>query len=330
MSRFISPVEIAKRICVLNGDTSMSHMGRVMVAVGQAVTDVYENAIPQVRSEFVKIGDNLTAPMPSGCAKVIKVGALNDHAQIIHLYEDNRLRRNKANELAEKAAECDFEAGFITKPIPVEYTAPSEWFHGVDHNVGTYGELYGYRFDRASIGTWRANEVDGMIEFGSGPLVGAGRWVLVEFKDMGEGRFATVPSEAVSAIMARARYHLSGGGNSGMGHIRDFQREYAQYKRLVLRKDILEYLRPFGADRHYPNYVTSGTGGTVSASDVVSTTGGSTGGTTPEPVILNYYDDDADAIANGLKPGDEYYLTDITQNNYSLPGGLRKVVYDGP
>lgn len=331
MSRFVSPVEIAKRICVFEGDTSFSHLGRVMVAVGQATTDVYENAIPVVRSEFVQIMDNMTAPVPGGAARILKVGALNDHAQIIHLYEDNRLRRYKVNELNDKVENCDVVAGYITKPTPREYVNPGDWFHGCSHNVGRYGELYGYRFDQATIGTWRNNEMDGVIEFGTGPFVQPGRWVLVEFKDMGEGRFAIIPSEAVSAIITRARWWLSGGGNRGAAHMQDFKREYFQYRRNILRMDIMEYLRAFGDDRVSPHQISASAAAAVSSTSTSSTSGGtSSGGDVITNTPLEYYNGDTDAIANGLAPGDWYLLTDHTLNEYSLPGGLPKVVYNGP
>lgn len=318
---FVSPVEIAKRVCVFSGDTSFSHIGRVMVAVGQAITDVYENAIPTVKSSFFQIQDNLTIPVPDGASKIIKVGVLNDHAQIIHLYEDNRLRRFAYNELSDKGENCDIETGFITKPVPVEQNYPAYWFHGCQSNAGAYGELYGYRFDPASVGRWRENIHDGVIEFGSGPLVQPGRWVIVEYKDMGEGRFAIVPSTAVPAIITRARWWLSGGGNAGNGFMADFKREYAQYRKSILRLDILQYLRGIGTD-HYEPSLYVGASDIVSASQSSVTTVVTTGG--GGSITLNYYDDDDDAIANGLSIGDEYLLSEF--NNYTLPHGLHKTV----
>nr|DAL04231.1 MAG TPA: hypothetical protein [Crassvirales sp.] len=325
--RFTSPVSIAKQMCVLNGDTSFSHLARVMVAVGRATTDVYQEAIPSVKSEFVQIQGNLTAPIPNGGARILKVGILNNHGQIIHLYEDNRLRRHKKNFLDQRAENCeddatDIENSIIDKPIPKEYYDPGEWYHGCPHNVGDYGELYGYRFDPASIGTWRANEVDGVIEFGTGPFVQEGRWIIVEFKDMSEGRFATIPSEAVAAIMTRAAWWL----NPNQGRMQDFKREYLQYRKNMLRLDPLEYLRGIGSDKRAPYATVSG-----SASSTTSTTASSSTTTTIiTTATLKYYNDDAAAIADGLEPGDEYLLTDISLNNYSLPGGLHKTVYGGP
>lgn len=328
--RFISPVTIAKRMCVLNGDTSFSHLARVLVAVGQATTDVYQEAIPQIRSEFVQIQANLTAPIPNGGARVLKVGILNNHGQIIHLYEDNRLRRSKKNWLDQRAENCeddaaDIEDSIITKPIPKEYSSPWDWYHGcglqTSSTPGMYGELYGYRFDPASIGTWRANEIDGVIEFGTGPFVQEGRWVIVEFKDMSEGRFATIPSEATAAIMTRAAWWL----NPNQGRMQDFKREYMQYRRNMLRLDPLEYLRGIGSDKQAPYSVADLSSSSSSTSSSTTTTTTATPSTT-----LLYFNDDADALANGLDVGDEYLLTDISLNNYSLPGGLHKTVYGGP
>lgn len=329
--RFVSPVTLAKRICVFNGDTSFSHLARVLAAVGQAATEVYENAIPSVRSEFVQIQANLTAPLPMGAANVLKVGVLNDHGQIIHLYEDKRLRRVQKNYLEQRAENCDGDAtdienSIITKPVPKEYLI-GDWFHGCDHHAGNYGELYGYRFDPASIGTWRANESEGVIEFGSGPLIHEGRWLIVEFKDMGEGRFSSIPSEASAAIMTRARWWLSGGGNAGVGHMRDFQRELAQYRRSILRMDVLDYLRGIGSDSRSP-YLSSSdmlSSSTTSSSSSATTT---TTTTTTASKKLKYYVDDTAAMADGLSIDDEYLLA--KDNNYSLPGGLHKTIYGGP
>lgn len=326
--RFVSPVSIAKEICIFSGDTAFSHVARVLTAVGRAATDVYNNGIPNIRSEFIQIQDNLTAPLPCGAARVIKVGVLNDHAQIIHLYEDNRLRRYGSNWLSQRSENCendtdDIVSSVITKPIPAEYY-PGDYFHGCPHNVGAYGELYGYRYDPGSIGTWRANEQEGIIEFGSGPWVQAGRWVIVEFKDMSEGRFATIPSEAVPAIMTRAKWYLSGGSNAGAGHFRDFQREFLQYKRNILRMDIMDYLRGFGEDRLSP--YSNIPNGTISSTSTSSATSTST--TTTTTATLRYFDDDQDAMAGGLQIGEEYLLTN--NNNYTLPGGLHKTVYAGP
>lgn len=330
---FMTPVQIAKMICTFEGDTAFAHMGRVMVAVGQAVTDVYENAIPHVRSVFVQIQNNMTVAIPEGSSRILKVGALNDHAQIIHLYEDNRLRRSRFNEILEKSDTCDFEAGIIIKPPPKEYTRGSDYFHGCADNVGAYGELYGYRFDPAVIGTWRQNIVDGVIEFGSGPFVQPGRWVIVEFKDMGSGRFATIPSNATPAIITRARWWLSGGGSRGAAHMADFKREYFQYRREILRKDILDYLRGIGSDQAEPFLpITPSIIATVDQMEICdSTTSTGTGGSgSGGNIPLQYFNDDAHAMANGLQPGDEYLLTDANSNNYSLPGGLPKIVYAGP
>lgn len=327
---FVSPVTIAKKMCVLNGDTSFSHLSRVLVAVGQAVTDVYLNAIPAVRSEFVQIQSNLTAPIPQGSARILKVGVLNNYGQIIHLYEDNRLRRVSKNWLAQRAENCDDDAAdiensIITKPVPKEYQDPGDWYHGCGfgtaYNPGIYGELYGYRFDPATVGTWRSNLQAGVIEFGSGAFIAEGRWVIVEFKDMSEGRFATIPAEAEAAIMTRAAWWL----NPNQARIMDFKREYNQYRRNILRQDVLSYLRGIGSDKRAP-YSFSDTAVIASASSSSSSGGSSSGG--GSTVMLSYFDDDDAAIAGGLSIGDEYYLT--AQNNYTLPGGLRKVVYGGP
>lgn len=327
--RFTSAVNIARDICVFEGDTSYSHIARVLRGVGRAVTDVQIHGLPSFRSEFVQIQDNLTAPIPDGAAMIVKVGVLNDHGQIIHLYQDDRLRRFKKNQLADKAEVCtddlaDITASIITKPVPKEHFA-ADWYHGCPCNVGNYGELYGYRFDPASIGSWRANEVDGCVEFGSGPYVQPGRWVIIEFKDMSQGRFAYIPIEAVPPIMSRASWYLTAAGGAKEQHYRNFQREFAQMKRHLLRMDILDYVRAIGVDHPVPYQ--------VSASDLSSSTStsssGSTSTTTPAAALLYFNDDDA-AIAAGLNPGDEYLLTDITLNNYSLPGGLHKTIYNGP
>lgn len=327
-SQFISPLEAAKRVCVMHGDTSFQRLARVMVALGQACDDVGSNLIPHVRSEFVKVSSNLTAPIPNGAGKIIKVGMVNDHGQIVHLYENSLLRTNAYNKLVAKGENCSVDAAdvagsIITKAIPNDYY-PGDYFHNCTYGAGSYGELYGFRFDPASIGTWRVDEVAGRIEFGSGAFVQAGRYVLVEFKDMSSGRFATVPAEAFPVIEARTRYYLNPGSNAGRVASMDFEREYRQLKRLWLRKPLLDYLRAIGDDTWSPSVATSSDLSFASSSSSSS----SSSSTTTNFSNLNYYTGDTAAIADGLQPGDEYFLS--AGNDYDLPKGLRKVVYNGP
>lgn len=328
MSNFISAVEIAKSICVAYGDTNYSRIARVLASVGRAADDVLSNAIPHIKSEFIRIQDNLTAPLPCGAANVIKVGVVNNYGQIIHLYEDSRLRRGQYNTLLKKAENCDadtsdIEDSIITLPVSGEYY-PGDYFHNCSHSVGNYGELYGYRFDPATIGTWRSVADQGYIEFGSGAFIEPGRFVLVEYKDASENRLSFIPHEAYAVIEARTRYYLSAGTNMQRIAIQDFKREYVQFKRLVLRKPIEDYLRAIGDDKPSPSsFVTSSTLSSTSTTSTSTSTS-----TVTVPRKLNYYVDDDAAIADGLAAGDEYLLS--FPNNYDLPGGIAKFVYNGP
>lgn len=324
MSTFLSPVEIAKRICVMQGDINYTRIARVLTAVGSAADDVYQHGIPQIKSEFVRISDNLTAPLPCGAAKVLKVGILNNYGQIIHLYEDGRLRRGKYNQLLKKAQSCEADAAdiansIITEPVGAQYT-PWDYFHNCSNWAGHYGEMYGYRFDPATIGTWRAVEHQGIIEFGTGAFVSAGRWVIIEYKDTGDGRLACIPQAAFAAIEARTRYYLGAGAAGGRIGNQDFQREYRQFKRLMLRKPIEEYLRGIGDLHPSPSMFVGASGLSLPSSSSSTTTI-----ITTTPTLL-YFTGDDEAIASGLVHGSQYLLAD--DNDYDLPNGLLKTVYD--
>lgn len=325
MSDFLSPVEIAQSICTLNGDTNFSRIGRVLTAVGRAAYDVYKGVIPQVKSTFVRIQDNLTAPLPCGAVDVVKVGVVNNHGQIIHLYEEKLLRRGLYNSLLKKAANCDTTAEAIQNSIITQNKAqdyyPGDYFHNCVNNTGNFGEMYGWRFDPGTIGTWRAVPEQGYIEFGSGAFIASGRYIIIEYKDSSDSRLAFLPHEAFGAIEARTRYYLNAGTSAGMVASRDFQREYGQLKRMLLRKDVLDYLRAIGDHKRSPSALVTSSGLSIPSSTSTSNTI-----TTITEPALSYFTGDDTAMLSGLVHGDKYLLAE--DNDYDLPEGLVKTVYD--
>lgn len=218
---------------IVLGDMKADQYVRVARTMRVVLEELHLLAIPFIQTKELTITDALVAVVPPDCVKPLQIGTLNSDGRIQIFGHDHRIRRTATNDI-DNPVDCDNPDydQTLTSTVP----APTDGivFFNFNGRSGYIGELYGLRRRAFANGTWRWNQAEGVIEFGSGSLIWAGQTVIMEYKStFGEDIHRLVPKQWQNTINARTSQLLNSNSNPNKAEMqfRQFLREYQTVKR---------------------------------------------------------------------------------------------------
>lgn len=239
MAALISLDTLVRDFCVVvHGDMNQEQYVRVARAMRIVLEEIHLHAIPYIQSREFTISDSLTVALPADCVKPTQVGVMNSSGNIESLGQDLRIRRTYLNNI-DNPVSCDNPDYDQELSNPSAPAAESLIFFNFANRDGFVGELYGLRARQHVNGTWRWNQAEGVIEFGSGEAIWSGNTVIVEYKsDFGEDIHKMIPKQWQQAINYRTLQMLTASSNprASQAHFQQFKTEYFTVKRYMQHK----------------------------------------------------------------------------------------------
>jgi hypothetical protein len=231
MTKFVPFDTVVRNACAMAGDNVASGYGQMARFVVMALQDM-ALAIPSVRTESMRIADNLTIDLPPDCTDVLKVGKM--HGNYIHVfgrYDNIRLNVKSASCSCDETANPESGVGVCAACT----------FHGVYCADGTETVYYGARPSQFDNGRYRYNREANRLEFDSnGYDVQPGGLVVVEYCPAASTETARIiPVEAQQVIIRRAlTFATVSMPGMSLTHHQNFRMEYnrlrAQYNRMTV------------------------------------------------------------------------------------------------
>lgn len=238
MAAMISLDKMVRDFCAIAlADLKAEQYVRVARAMQIVLEEIHLHAIPYIQSKQFTIADSLTVALPADCVKPTQVGVMNTSGNIEALGQDLRIRRTYLNEI-DNPVSCDNPDHDQELSNASSPSAESLVFFNFSSRDGFVGELYGLRNRQHVNGTWRWNQAEGVIEFGSGEAIWAGNTVIVEYKSsFGEDIHKMIPKQWQSAINFRTMQFLTmANPRVSQMHFQQFKTEYFTVKRYMQHK----------------------------------------------------------------------------------------------
>ncbi len=185
-----------------------------------------------------------------------KVAILNGEGELYSLFENTNLRRQLQNQKDTQDENCGDDevapAATVAEALAAGLYNYLPFYNYFDGTGGCTDHIYGYTFDPAVlIGTYRYDQQNGVVEFGSGPHIESGATCVIEYKSNGSEQYLMIPAEAQQTLMALANYNLNQGLRPQVAELqkRQADREYQRLKRFYLRRPPEFYVRAI--TKHY-------------------------------------------------------------------------------
>lgn len=221
--------DVALDLCAFHlGDPEGAKAALAVRALRTVLDELSIHINANIVSKYFTISDNYTIQMPQDTMDVLKVGVVDSNNRIRIMGRDEGIRRDIQ---AIPGCSC-------TSETATDEVCPACSFHNFFWE-GKYGvrEFYGYRQPQFQNGTYRYNEKENRIEFGSGYDIDADAQVLVEYREAyGANEYNLIPAPFAVAIMHKAAALIDMRPGAAAAHMNEFRRAYTAYRngKLVL------------------------------------------------------------------------------------------------
>lgn len=215
--------EVALDLCIIHlGDPEGAKTALAVRALRSVLDELSIHINANIVSKYFTISENYTVQMPADTMDVLKVGVMDTCGRIRWMGTDYGVRRD-----IPQTSGCSCTDTTSTDEVCSACTGHN--FFG----EGKYGvrEHYGYRVPYFPNGTFRFNEKENRIEFGTGYDIAAGAQVLVEYREAyGANEYNLIPAPFAVAVMHKAAALIDMRPGVAASHMNEFRRAYTAYR----------------------------------------------------------------------------------------------------
>lgn len=306
----ISAHEVAIEILSQIGDHGQKNLHPIIRLVSRAMKQLNLKYIPQIKAEMFELTEQMTIALPDKVVRPIKTGKFNSDFKRLDLFE---LRGDVFTEGMIQGCVCDTETNTTSSVCQVHT------LHGCCFGNMMYGTtcLSGHNQYIGSA-TWKPT--NNVIYYNSHGLE-VGDYVVVEYEVSGDEQAFLLPEILQEAVIQRVLqwFHQERRPQVSQYHHQQFRIELNEAKKLAETGTYEDYIRALRGS--YSPFTMTMVGGKPQkefiTSDVFTPP-------TPNVTVPGPYSDDAEAIAAGLKVGEQYFLD--SDNLWGMPYGVVKVI----
>ncbi len=257
--------EVAINICDYLGDSDGTVLfSKVSRQLMHAIDQLNLNLFPSVGVEKIVVEDNLTAQLPEDFLAMVRIGICcegsNELVPIDYNGDLCPIPRKKftldccdCTKVVDDEGSLDEDASECCSACSISTDSRKRGIGGYNRDLSTYhyGYLYGFKSSYKNKGTYKIDELNNRLIFGSGMYVCPGSELIIEYSSAnGAADYLRIPRQAMLTLQHKTAHLVLNNIQKREYERKMFRIEYRQLKSTLMRYTLEDFTNAVRSSYH--------------------------------------------------------------------------------